>query len=414
MPLKLLKDGMDAVFGSTTHNSVDTDESRTDSRTITLNVPTDFSTVNAALDEIRQIRTSPGLFFVINIETGHALQDGVHIEDEYLGHVTIDSVDPTVGLADTFPAGKRLFTVRNAIGPTLKVVFDGLVGGTNHDAEGIMADRNSTLRIDGGGVNNCWRGMEPHRNAIVYCNTAQFNNNTQRGISITRNSFVMLESDCQATGNGNYNIRIGGTGVLHANPSVDLTNGGEGLHVTGYGRARASNLDVSGCGTGVDARAGFLEIDSLTANNCTNDAVRIDGSIVDINSATIDSSGGIGLHIVNQGGMISADGINISNSGGTSIRAAAPATVDLANASITGSSSQGVMGRYGSRFSLNGASITGSMYDDINIGSGTIVSADNCTTSTSTGTDPHSSDVNVSFNSVSGKGIIFAETFETV
>lgn len=54
-------------------------------------------------------------------------------------------------------------------------------------------DRNSTLRIEEGGAINCWRGMEPHRNAFVYANAAQFNDNTQRGISITRNALVNLK-----------------------------------------------------------------------------------------------------------------------------------------------------------------------------------------------------------------------------
>lgn len=394
--------------------SVSTAESRTTARTVTVNVPSDFPTVNAALNEIRQVRPAPGLRFTVNIETGHKLQEKIHIENEDLGHVTITSTDLTVGLADTFPAATRLFTIRNAVSPTLKVVFDGLVGGTNHDAEAIMPDRNSSLRIEGGGAINCWRGMEPHRNAFVYAEGARFNGNTERGISITRNALVCLESTCEATGNGTYNIRIGGTGVLHANPGVVLTGGGQGLHVTGYGRAVAPSADVSNCGTGVDARGGFLQIGGLVANNCTNDAIRLDGSIVDINSATIGSPGAIGIHIVNQGGVIGANGVTISNAVGTGIRAAAPATIDLATASITGAGGQGVMARFGAQVSANGATVTGSFNHDINIGSGSIVAAENCKTSTSVGSVPHTSDVNVSFNSVSGKGIVFAEAFETV
>lgn len=117
------------------------EELRTTPRTITVTVPSEFSTVSAVLNEIRQIHLSPGLFFTINIETGHALQEKIHIEDEDLGHVSITSADATVGLSDTFPAGAHLFTVRNAVAPTLEVVFGGLVGGTNHDAEAIMPDR---------------------------------------------------------------------------------------------------------------------------------------------------------------------------------------------------------------------------------------------------------------------------------
>lgn len=71
------------------------------------------------------------------------------------------------------------------------------------------------------------------------------------------------------------------------------------------------------------------------------------------------------------------------------------------------------MARSGARISVNDATVTGSGNDDLNVGSGSTIIAENCTTSTSTGGTPHSSDVNVPFNTLSGKGIVFAEAFKT-
>ena len=198
---------------------------------------------------------------------------------------------------------------------------------------------------------------------------------------------VNLESNYEATGNGDYNVQIDEIGPLQANSGLDLTGSGQGLHVTGYGRAVAPSLDVSNCGVGVDARAGFLEIYDLIANNYTDDAVRLDGAIVDINSSTIDSPGGAGIHFVERGGMIAANNITVSNTGEQypSCCSCDSGSYQCLHHRFTVPGSGGSVWRV---YFSDGTTVTGSGNDDLNVGSGSTIIAKNCTTSTSTGELP--------------------------
>ncbi|MDX1489439.1 MAG: hypothetical protein R3268_14610, partial [Acidiferrobacterales bacterium] len=90
---------------------------------ITANIPTNFPTMQGAIDAYSGVLCAPGSNIIINIESGHELSSGVSVQDGDYSRFVIRSDDAVVNLASSF-SGHVFFGERAAL-PTLDCLIDG-------------------------------------------------------------------------------------------------------------------------------------------------------------------------------------------------------------------------------------------------------------------------------------------------
>jgi hypothetical protein len=257
---------LDAGGNSLTNvGAVETDESRTSPRTITVNVPTDFSTVDAAIDKIGSVRASPGLQFVINIESGHNWQQEVVIQNEDLSHVKITSEDAEVQYDNT---GISVAVASiNAHLPQWDVLYVG-----HGNGNGLDVSNSSSIYIhDGAGVKNTTNGIKCNDGAVVYGNGLISKNNSDRGISATSNCWVVAEN-ADLSDNGIYGVRAGGGSRVDVKGATITNIGGNNssaaaLRANNHSKITAHNSDVSDSAWAIRCSNSYVYATGATANN---------------------------------------------------------------------------------------------------------------------------------------------------
>ncbi|KQX35344.1 hypothetical protein ASD04_14995 [Devosia sp. Root436] len=70
---------------------------------LTINVPTDYPTVQEAIEAASMIRFKAGRIVIVNIESGHLISTPIELVNTNFSGLTINSVDAVVGLDDSFP-----------------------------------------------------------------------------------------------------------------------------------------------------------------------------------------------------------------------------------------------------------------------------------------------------------------------
>ena len=250
---KVLGDGVE---------SVNAEGSRTDSRTVTLRVPSDFNTVADAIAEIKELRRTPGLKFEVLIESGHEWQETVDISGQDLRHVTITSEDSQVPIRSDWGDGNAVEVADNAVAPVWDIVLDG----NSHVENCLDITRNSDALVrPGAGAVNCDRGVTIQRNSTIYAADSIFADMATRGVSLTHNSNAHLES-------------------------ADLSNCGTQAARSAGSRMILRHADVSGAGQyGIRCTQGaMVEAGNVTATNCGELAALVKlGSICDLRSSQL-------------------------------------------------------------------------------------------------------------------------------
>lgn len=286
---------------------VHTKESRTESETITVEVPSDFNTVAAAVDEIKEIRTPPGVIFEIVIESGHIFRETVYLEQQDFRHVTVTSEDEKVPVdADAVARGDRnrlFFGLRNTVLPKIDCLFDG-EGATT--IRGLFAGRNSGAYLTpGSGFEAMERGIELSGPGFIAGEHGVTDiiarNMSERGVSIINGDFYLRGSDISNC--DDFGIRCGefahgsirGANVAGSRIGIrstrfnfitafeaDLSGGEQGISITGGSHVELVNADISG-----GSATNEIEISSgsiVQAHNCTTsngtpsvDDVNVDG-----------------------------------------------------------------------------------------------------------------------------------------
>lgn len=340
-------------FNSVTSGSVDTAESRTDPRTVTINVPTDESTISDALDVIRERRSPPGVRFEIFCETGHTISEPVVIDTEDLSHVTMRASDDTVPVSGSFP-NSHVFEVSYGISPFYDMKIDAQ-GNGNMGIQVNPGIFNASGKTTTGLINAGENGINVVNGSIARCYANDYSNAGNSGAHVGRASIVTFGRD---TGNGR----------------PDFSGAGfNGIEVSRAAFVRAEDADLSNVGNV-----------GLFAD---------DGGVIYSRNCLIDGAGARAINAYNSGAVIAEDA-DISNSTSFgSVLAQNLGRVVLPNATITGSTEAGVIASDGGRVSVVDASVTGFPDNDLQANSGGIISADDCQTTNSGGSSPHESDV---------------------
>lgn len=291
---------------------------------LTLRIPTDFPSIQAAVDATCNISTG-GRKIVIMIESGHSLTSGLSVTNACHGHYWIESEDDVVYLSDQWVGvndfgmasnGKanNLILVYNGTGPVLNCMID--MG--HRGATGYLGVWSATALIRPGcGVRNAgyngleWRagfvtayqtiwdgaqqsGIRAAHTGSVAAQSATADNccvsvdvagPSTGAIDISRGGRVFFRNgSAQNSGAAGFNVRRGSWfNAEVANFSGAAGDGGQvhhGSHLTAWGAIINNSRGVVGNGYGLWLRGGYGNISGITI---TGSAARsTEGSVIDI------------------------------------------------------------------------------------------------------------------------------------
>lgn len=88
---------------------------------MTVNIPTDFATLQNAIDALSTLAVQQGANITLNTESGHALTAGVSVSDGDYGHFGIVAEDAEVTLDAAFPAADSIVYAVNAKAPDARM-----------------------------------------------------------------------------------------------------------------------------------------------------------------------------------------------------------------------------------------------------------------------------------------------------
>jgi len=268
---------------------------------LTFNVPTDFATLQLALDEFSAFEFPEDEKGVVNIESAHVLTAGFRVENVDLSAVTITSVDATVA------------------------VTAGFTFVSNTD---LSSDVPRSAGI-------CFLGVSafmPVWDILV--------NLAARTLTVT-----------------GYEIDYGSSGIINPTKGVINTQVGSNLRVTTASRLQAAQSVFTGAagdnvGITLSATANFQDADlSGAVTNACLDVSR--GSYVHCKGANLTSSGTNTEGLYVRRSTVSAEGVNLTNNA-LGIRAANKSDVG-ANGSTFDGCTNDVKAEQGSEIDVSGS-----------------------------------------------------------
>ncbi|WP_324662404.1 hypothetical protein [Haloarcula sediminis] len=293
--------------------------SRTTSETITIHVPSDFDTVSEAIDEVKCRRTPPGVTVDIILESGHAFQSTVHLQQQDLRHVSIKSEDGTVGvddtgLSDSTGTGELNMFVGydGAHVPAIRTLFNA--SNASEKVEGLALGWGSHAHIGiGCGFEQMWRGVNAFRISTVTGWQSICRDMTERGVKLGGHAIGYFD-EADLSGCGGIGMRLvqGAQGTLKDANASDCRVGvrpGQGSYVIAFrtdltnctdhgANLTASEIvmpeaDVSGAGK-EDVSLGWGSRAVLNDATTTNGTPDI-GDVRNISAFNSAESGGIGF-----------------------------------------------------------------------------------------------------------------------
>ena len=388
---------------------------------VTVQIPSDFATLQAAVDFYSAFIVKQGVRITLNIETGHQPETGLLVQNGDFAHFYVASADAVVTLSPDFvgvgalpdialgPTDGQITSgcfimANNARGPVLGTIIDG--NGLPAARTGYFAIRNATGRADrpaapteeaavlppiagcinfkhacaqaqensmlvwenalatGSGLN----GLYAERSSIIYAEFADASNAAQTGMIAARASTITA-----STSKAN-NCRIGYWALRACTINADESEA-TGCKDYGYYAVFGSTInahlaDASGAlGTGNDATfggAGFLAYHASRINAFGADAsgcakygvLARDRS--DIGARGSDLSGcGVSAAYATDASTIQAEGADASNAGGDALDVDSASTLNANGVIATGAGASAVRCRTGSRANVDLATLTG-------------------------------------------------------
>lgn len=284
----------------------------------TVNVPSDQSTINAAITFLQRFKSNDGSTFEINLETGFVMNEEVHTYLD-ISNITLVSVDTTVTITRSalitelglYSFGDR-YAAFAAIGqgaalPVIDVLFQ--MDNTGMDS-GVCA----VAAINGGSV-------------IV---------NAGAGCTDSTNGLFVFGAGAYAEANG----------ANFSESRNDAGDGGSGVAAWYGAVVKCAGVTVDGSYYGIASDAARIECKNASAINCLRHGVRADeGGFVNCDGTAVDGAGVRGVYAW-QGGVIHAKSVTATNCGSAAFAAINGGKVTCTGAVGTGSL-QGIFSREG-------------------------------------------------------------------
>jgi len=335
---------------------------------ITINIPSDYSTLPDAIDAASQELTPKNdTGVIVNIESGHSISNGVVVRDGDYSNISIQSDDATVAVDASI--NQALFAAYNAEMPVLDCKIDLQSNGTS----GISALENSSVFVT-------------ENSGII--------NSGGRGLYISASTGRALNTDW--SGASGEPLRVSNNGMATVQSS-DFTGGGDRLFVSRSSLVNAASITTD---TQLACRRSRLNAqDSTIGGSILCD----EGGVISALGATVDN--GVNCRYGSQMALRGATINSVSSQDPVALDS--QSQIDLENSEIIGTDRYGVFIETGSKINLKDAQFASYSGDFViaTSGGGAIVNADGVTVNSSAIT---SDDINLSdFNTIETDGLVF-------
>ena len=396
--------------------SVSTEDARvTGDQLVTINVPTDEATVADAVVSALHIVPNADISVEVNIESGHEWESELAVEQVDARHITIISEDATVSVGSGFPTDGDLITAdQNSHAPRLNCVIDGSGQDVNR---GYRLTRSSVGRVMlNGGVTNVDRGLSVTTDSHVNTSTgATFANCNERGAEISNGSYAFI-NDLDVSGSDTIGLRAGSSHVDA--DGIDASgSGGNAVSATNGSVVSLIEADLSDAGgDGIFAEGVLVWAQNVDTTGATDNGVDAEfGAIVACEGGTLSTDenpvGGRGINAIAANQVVALNA-TINGCGGRGVNANTGSRVALNSASVDNAAGQGIFTDNGSEVGITNGTVEGSGITDLVVNEGSKIQCGGTTTTSSTAGDPHEDDMSQTPNTVTGSGIIFAESTE--
>ena len=272
---------------------------------VEIKIPTDYPTLQAAIDDWSWRPVSNGVVITLLIESGHTPQSGIVLTNGVYNQFIISAEDAVVNLPVDF-ASTGFITLENTIGPTLNC----LVNANYNCDEGVNIQFRSSINVNPGAgvINTVVRGAYANQGSILNANGANFSGTNGRGLWVTRASVANCQ-DANFSGAGVdcATIRRGSIACLR---DADCSNAGNNGLFAIRAWVDATWINVSGAGRAGIAASNGSQITANRANITNTGVYGVEsraGSIVDVQLADLPTGRGNLTLVVTGGGIIGCD-----------------------------------------------------------------------------------------------------------
>ncbi len=280
---------------------------------LTVNIPTDYATIQEAIDDLSTLSVKQGVIIDLVIETGHQPSTSVFISDGDYSHFQISSVDAEVMLSASFPAGEDFLSGHYASFPILNTLIDA-----NYRCRyGVYCHEASRGYItSGSGVRRAAEiGLHARHGSCVNAGGSIW---TDTGTGVNASAILSWSAVVNATGatwsnSAYYGAQAAAGGILNIRSGVGLNCVEYAVRATNAGIVNANGVDTTGSGIGFRSFDGSV-INALLsiADNCNVGYFCQHGSILNANDTSAQNCSSAGYQTLN--GYIDATGGNANGS----------------------------------------------------------------------------------------------------
>lgn len=251
---------------------------------LTVNIPSDFPTIQEAIDHYQPFIKEAGQTITINIQSGHALTHGVSVVNGDYSAFEIVSESSVVPLASGFepattsPIESAVIYGFNARMPRLSC----LINMNNQYEAGCFVDENSSMHVspDAGVINAGTRGLVC-RGSRVWCEHTNWSGANGSGIRAQQASVVSAQgancNNCMQDSISNTDgaIFASRASTIHFQGGTATGSGVSGLFCQrSYINAQGCNFsNAAGNGVWVQ-RMGKVNLDNCVIRFCTGNGIR--------------------------------------------------------------------------------------------------------------------------------------------
>lgn len=321
---------------------------------LTVNIPTDYPTLQLAIDDLSKYNISQSSTIFLNIESGHRPESGIHVENGDYGRFTVKSTDAEVLCADTFTG--MFIECRNARAPVLATIINLNFKGTYaaHISEASEFYINSYCGFkNGGGQGIYCRASRVRGGYIVLTGMGD------KTIWCTRSSTVSLpQSDLSGQRAGDYGVYVSRGSIIDLTTSK-VNNMNVTVSAIGVMRSRlafiqseVNNSAANAITASQSAAVGANLTKAMYAGNIAVFAQR--GSTIDFSDGDARYATHYGLHALS-GSTISAANAHVPNAGTNSVRASQGSIIDVTGSELRYSTNTPVVCETGSFIVAHGA-----------------------------------------------------------
>ena len=230
---------------------------------LTVQIPTDYATLQDAIDDLSRFRVKQGVVITLMVESGHQPVSGVSVSNGDYGHFVIDYQGDTLTLTDSFE-GDFIHATRS-VAPILSATVDMAGFG----GSGYVLARKSTGEVSAGAgcLNAGVHGFEA-RSSVADITQSQWNGAADTGVRVQQAS------------------------VVRGNSTSAKNCGSRAYYVSRASVLNGQDSDGSGSLSGAVIRRSFANLNGSLFDNCVEHGVWavegawVNGSHSQANNAT--------------------------------------------------------------------------------------------------------------------------------